>query len=118
MVGTARLRIVLSSTGMATETITIDAANQRRGSSWSSAVLGAIPSIMPGRKSRQAVRCPRMSEHAVRLSHLGLCVADMDRSLHFYCDGLGFTVAEGYDLDDGMLSGIDRALEVRGPVQL
>ena len=28
--------------------VAIDAANQRRGSSWSSAVLGAIPSIMPG----------------------------------------------------------------------
>jgi catechol 2,3-dioxygenase-like lactoylglutathione lyase family enzyme len=59
-----------------------------------------------------------MSDHAVRLSHLGLCVADMQRSLRFYCDGLGFTPAEGYDLDDGMLAGIDRALEVGRPVKL
>jgi catechol 2,3-dioxygenase-like lactoylglutathione lyase family enzyme len=59
-----------------------------------------------------------VSDHAVRLSHLGLCVADMQRSLRFYCDGLGFTVAEGYDLDDGMLAGIDRALEVGRPVKL
>ena len=36
IVGTARLRIVLSSTGMATETIATDAANQRLGSSGSS----------------------------------------------------------------------------------
>jgi lactoylglutathione lyase len=25
-----------------------------------------------------------------RLSHFGLCVSDLERSLHFYCDGLGF----------------------------
>ena len=36
IVGTARFRIVLSSTGIATETIATDAANQRRGSSGSS----------------------------------------------------------------------------------
>jgi glyoxylase I family protein len=59
-----------------------------------------------------------MSEHSVRLSHLGLCVADLDRSLRFYCGGLGFTPAEGYDLDERMLDGLDRALEVSSPVQL
>lgn len=26
----------------------------------------------------------------LRLSHVGLCVADIDRSLRFYCDRLGF----------------------------
>jgi len=57
------------------------------------------------------------SERA-RPSHLGLCVDDLERSLRFYCDGLGFTRAEGYDLDDTMLVGIDRALEVTSPVQL
>ncbi|MGI9431091.1 MAG: VOC family protein [Myxococcota bacterium] len=25
-----------------------------------------------------------------RLSHLGLCVADLDRAKHFWCEGLGF----------------------------
>jgi len=59
-----------------------------------------------------------MSDHAVRLSHLGLCVADLERSLRFYCDGLGFAQAEGYDLDEQMLDGIDRALEVSRPVKL
>ncbi len=54
----------------------------------------------------------------VRPSHLGLCVADLERSLRFYCDGLGFEMAEGYDLDEKMLVGIDRALEVSSPVRL
>jgi lactoylglutathione lyase len=49
-------------------------------------------------------------------SHIGLCVSDLDRSLRFYCDGIGFEVAEGYDLDDTMLPGLDLALEVPGPV--
>jgi glyoxylase I family protein len=38
--------------------------------------------------------------------------------LRFYCDGLGFALAEGYDLDDRMLEGLDRALEVERPVKL
>jgi len=58
------------------------------------------------------------SEHAVRPSHLGLCVADLARSLRFYCDGLGFAPAEGYDLSEQMLDGLDRALEVGAPVRL
>lgn len=28
--------------------------------------------------------------HLAKVSHVGLCVADIDRSLRFYCDGLGF----------------------------
>ena len=27
----------------------------------------------------------------LRLTHIGICVSDMERSLQFYCDGLGFT---------------------------
>ncbi len=27
----------------------------------------------------------------VSFSHLGICVSDLDRSMRFYCDGLGFT---------------------------
>ncbi len=53
-----------------------------------------------------------------RPSHFGLCVTDLARSLRFYCDGLGFVPAEGYDLDEQMLDGLDRALEVGGPVKL
>lgn len=52
------------------------------------------------------------------VSHFGLCVADIDRSLRFYCDGLGFVPAENYVLDDTMLEGLDRALEIPGPVRL
>ena len=55
---------------------------------------------------------------AHRPSHVGLCVSDLDRSLRFWCEGLGFEVAEGYDLDDSMAPGIDKALEVPGPVKL
>ena len=28
---------------------------------------------------------------SVSFSHLGICVSDLDASLRFYCDGLGFT---------------------------
>ena len=59
-----------------------------------------------------------MPEANVRCSHLGLCVADLDRALRFYCDGLGFERAEAYDLDDGMLDGLGRALEVGAAVKL
>lgn len=34
----------------------------------------------------------------LRVSHLGLCVADLERSLRFYCEGLGFREAAGLDL--------------------
>jgi catechol 2,3-dioxygenase-like lactoylglutathione lyase family enzyme len=51
-------------------------------------------------------------------SHFGICVSDLDRSLRFYCDGLGFEKAERYDLEDWPGSGLDRGLEVQGPVAL
>jgi catechol 2,3-dioxygenase-like lactoylglutathione lyase family enzyme len=59
-----------------------------------------------------------MPDPIARCSHLGLCVGDLDRSLRFYCDGLGFERAETYDLDDGMLDGLGRALEVGRSVKL
>jgi lactoylglutathione lyase len=36
----------------------------------------------------------------VALSHVGICVADLDRSLRFYCEGLGFEPAERHDIGD------------------
>ena len=53
-----------------------------------------------------------------RVSHIGLCVSDLDKALRFYCEGLGFTQAEGYDLDDTLVPGLGDALEVPSPVAL
>ena len=33
-------------------------------------------------------------------SPLGICVSDLDLSLRFYCEVLGFVVAESHDIDD------------------
>ena len=35
---------------------------------------------------------------AASVSHMGLCVSDLDRSLRFYCDGLGFEAQTKYDI--------------------
>lgn len=51
-------------------------------------------------------------------SHIGLCVTDLERSLRFYCDGLGFEKVIGFDLDDTTMPGLDRSLEVEAPVAL
>ena len=60
-----------------------------------------------------------MSTHiGAQTSHIGLCVSDLERSLRFYCDGLGFTKVLSYDLDDTMLPGLERSLEVSSPVAL
>ena len=31
-------------------------------------------------------------------SHFGICVSDLDRSLRFYCDALGFRAAESHEI--------------------
>lgn len=31
-------------------------------------------------------------------SHFGICVSDLERSLHFYCDALGFEKAESHEI--------------------
>ena len=51
-------------------------------------------------------------------SHIGICVSNLDRSLRFYCDGLGFEAAERYELDSEHLPGLDRSLEVHTDVVL
>jgi len=53
-----------------------------------------------------------------RPSHVGLCVRDLERSLRFFCDGLGFDQAEGFELDSDAAPGLDRSLEVPGPVKI
>jgi len=47
-------------------------------------------------------------------SHLGVCVASLERSLRFYCDGLGFAKAETYAVGNEYRAG----LEVEGDVDL
>lgn len=34
------------------------------------------------------------------LSHVGICVSDLDRSIRFYCEGLGFEQAESFTVGD------------------
>jgi catechol 2,3-dioxygenase-like lactoylglutathione lyase family enzyme len=45
-------------------------------------------------------------------SHFGLCVRDLPRTLRFWCDGLGFAVAERFEVGDEF----GAALEVEGRV--
>ncbi len=37
---------------------------------------------------------------SISVSHIGLCVSDLEASLRFYTEGLGFEVAEGFDVGD------------------
>ncbi len=52
----------------------------------------------------------------IRPSHVGVCVSDLDRSLRFWVDGLGFEAGERYDLESTLLPELHLALEVDGPV--
>jgi len=51
-------------------------------------------------------------------SHVGICVADLERSMRFYCDGLGFAPAERYEITNEAMPGLDKVLEVEAPVSL
>jgi catechol 2,3-dioxygenase-like lactoylglutathione lyase family enzyme len=51
-------------------------------------------------------------------SHVGICVADLERSMRFYCDGLGFERAERYEITSEAMPGLDKVLEVEAPVAL
>ncbi|HXQ60380.1 MAG TPA: VOC family protein [Acidimicrobiales bacterium] len=33
-------------------------------------------------------------------SHLGICVSDLERSMRFYCEGLGFSAAESHTVGE------------------
>ena len=48
-------------------------------------------------------------------SHVGLCVSDLERAIRFYCDGLGCTLAERFELDSSWVPGLAEALEVTSP---
>lgn len=49
----------------------------------------------------------------VAVSHIGICVSDLERSLRFYCDGLGFEKAEVHEVGATFAGG----LEVPGDVE-
>jgi catechol 2,3-dioxygenase-like lactoylglutathione lyase family enzyme len=55
---------------------------------------------------------------AYRPSHLGVCVSNLDASRRFYCEGLGFSPAEGFELTSADLEGLGASLEVDGRVSL
>lgn len=50
----------------------------------------------------------------IKLSHVGLCIADLDTSLRFYCDGLGFEKGEHFEMGNEFKP----VLEVDGDIQL
>lgn len=50
----------------------------------------------------------------LRVSHVGVCVRDLERSLRFYCDGLGFAKATTYEVGKEFSA----ALEVSGEASL
>jgi lactoylglutathione lyase len=47
-------------------------------------------------------------------SHVGICVTDLERSVRFYCDGLGFERNESFPID----ATFGAALEVPGDLAL
>ena len=51
-------------------------------------------------------------------SHVGICVSDLETSMRFYCDGLGFGVAERYDLDSADMPDLVHSLEMEGPLKV
>jgi lactoylglutathione lyase len=47
-------------------------------------------------------------------SHVGICVSDLERSLRFYCEGLGFELVESYTVG----TEFGRLMEVQGDITL
>jgi catechol 2,3-dioxygenase-like lactoylglutathione lyase family enzyme len=50
---------------------------------------------------------------SIDVAHTGLCVSDLQVALRFYCDGLGFEVAEGYDIGDEVAATLEVPTGVR-----
>ncbi len=48
----------------------------------------------------------------IKPSHVGLCTQDLDATLQFFVEGLGFEAADGWDLDSEALPDLPAALEV------
>ncbi|WP_026239328.1 VOC family protein [Parafrankia discariae] len=44
----------------------------------------------------------KQAASGVAISHIGLCVSDFDRSIRFYTEGLGFRLAERFDIGDSL----------------
>jgi lactoylglutathione lyase len=55
-----------------------------------------------------------MASPSYVFSHVGICVTDLQQSLRFYCDGLGFEKGEAFPIDSTFAA----ALEVPGDVTL
>jgi catechol 2,3-dioxygenase-like lactoylglutathione lyase family enzyme len=51
---------------------------------------------------------------ALTFSHVGICVSDLERSLRFYCQGLGFELVESYTVG----TEFGRLMEVEGNIVL
>ncbi len=59
-----------------------------------------------------------MTSRTTTASHIGICVGDLDRSMRFWCQGLGFEPAERFELDDSALAGLAGSLELEPPVSV
>jgi catechol 2,3-dioxygenase-like lactoylglutathione lyase family enzyme len=57
---------------------------------------------------------PTVSTPSIAVSHIGLCVSDLERAMRVYCDGLGFEAADRYDIGDE----VAHTLEVGTGVEL
>ncbi len=55
-----------------------------------------------------------MTASALTFSHVGICVSDLERSLRFYCQGLGFEPVEAYTVG----TEFGRLMEIEGSIVL
>jgi catechol 2,3-dioxygenase-like lactoylglutathione lyase family enzyme len=51
-------------------------------------------------------------------SNIGICVRDLERSVRFYCDGLGFSRGELHELDGAEMPGLGGLFEILADVAL
>jgi lactoylglutathione lyase len=52
----------------------------------------------PARGTAGAGRLRAVEDLGPVFSHFGICVSDLERSLHFYCEALGFEKAESHEI--------------------